>query len=107
MTVVRSILVGADDLAAGPRHQGAIGRHVDAILDEPHRAVGHREIAAAGVEASEPELAQVLAGRDGDPVRRKRDRGEAGGEHGTGRVGGGIQLGTQVAPLVIRMSFGQ
>src|SRR5215469_18770188 len=46
---VRSELVGADDLAAVVGGDRPPGRRVDAILDEPHRAVEERDVHPSGV----------------------------------------------------------
>src|SRR5262245_18658636 len=52
----RSILVGADDLAAGAGAQAIPRRQVDRVLDEPDRPVGHRSVGAAGVIAPERQV---------------------------------------------------
>ena len=46
-----SILIGRDDLAAGPRPEGPPGRDVDGRLDELDRAVAEQDVHAAGMMA--------------------------------------------------------
>src|SRR5258708_7405019 len=46
----RSILVGTEDLSAGPGHQGGNRPNGDGLLQEVHRAVSKQGVRAAGVE---------------------------------------------------------
>src|SRR5690349_20815356 len=48
-SLTRSEAVGTDDLASGHGGDGPPCHLVDAVLDEPDRAVDHRHVDAAGV----------------------------------------------------------
>src|SRR5262249_47552192 len=48
-----SILIGAQDLATGPAAEGAVGRHVDRLLEEMDGPVNERKVGTAGVVALE------------------------------------------------------
>src|SRR5262249_49807915 len=67
--------VAADDLAHVPRRDGAPGIAVDALLDEPHRAVEERHVHAARVvRAGADDAIDIRNGRPAEeaglPVRR-------------------------------------
>src|SRR4051812_36790547 len=65
-----SVLVGANDFAAGAGAQGPIRVTVDGVLDELDRAIGESEVGAAGMQAAEAPLPDIQTGGDIDPVRR-------------------------------------
>jgi len=62
---VMSILVGADDFSEGPGTQNTVGRQINALFDEPHGAVGEREIGSARMEASKACGEATVAGSHG------------------------------------------
>src|SRR5271157_6576814 len=64
----QSILIAADNFTQVSGTESAIGVQIDGILDEPDRAVGHRKVHAAGMEASKRPLSERIAGT-------ARDRG--------------------------------
>ena len=65
MTSAGSILVGADGFSEGPGTQSTVGLQIDALFDEPHGAVGEREIGSAGMEASKARGEATVAGSHG------------------------------------------
>ena len=83
-------MVGADDFSEGPGTQSTVGLQIDAVFDEPHGAVGEREIGSSGMEAMESKLPEGLAGLDVDPIRRVDYCAKATIENGPSSVGRGI-----------------